>query len=235
MVMTAQPATSRTPRPSRGDTDDVVLARALEFSRWARTNIRLIVIGAVVLALVVGGLFYWRVNEANRRQEAAVAFLQLEQTAQAGNAALATRELEQFIRRYEGTTYAEEARIALAQLHLRANEPAKAVTVLQGAAGRVGDSPVGPQAALLLAAAQQAAGNRDAAIQTYLTVAEEAELDVFREDALQSAALLRNQAGDFAGAAELYRRLVESTEEGTVERQLFQMRLAEAEARAATR
>lgn len=230
--MSAQPAASRK-AGSFNDSDDAVLGRALELSNWAKTNIRLIVIGTVVLALLVGGLIYYRVYRENREQRAASEFVRIEQTAASGNVALATRDLQSFVNRYEGTAYADEARIALAQSYLSQDSAAKAVAALQGAEDRVEDSPVGPQAALLLAAAQEAAGQREAAIQTYLAVAEAAELKMFRVRALNGAATLRGDAGDHAGAAEIYRRLVELQEEGSLDRQLFEMRLSEAEAAAA--
>lgn len=230
--MSAQSIAGRSRRPSSPDSDDALLGRALEFTGWAKANVRAIVVGAVVLAALIGGLIYYRVYQEDREQRAAGAFLQLQQTAASGNIQLATRDLDQFIRRYNGTVYAEEARITLAQLHLQENEPAKAVALLEDAVENIDDSPVGPQAALLLAAAQQAAGDTEAAIGTYLQVAEEADLDFRRTEALENAAALRVQSGDFAGGVELYQRLVEAAEEGTPQHQLYQMRLAEASARA---
>ena len=210
-----------------------MVARALELGAWARTNIRLIIGGAVVLALLFGGLMYYRIYRENREQRAAAEFMRIEQTAASGNAALATRDLQTFVNRYDGTAYGAEARLALAQLHLAQDSAAKAVQVLSGADGEVDDSPVGPQAALLLAAAQSAANQRDAAIGTYLAVAEDAELRMYRVRALNGAATLRAEAGDHAGAAELYRQLIDLQEAGTLDEQLFRMRLAEAEAAAA--
>ena len=66
----------------------------------------------------------------------------------------------------------------------------------------------------------------------YLRVADAAELEYLQEAALGEAAILRQQGGDFAGAAELFRRLRDMTEEGSFERSLYEMRLAEAEGRA---
>jgi hypothetical protein len=69
-------------------------------------------------------------------------------------------------------------------------------------------------------------------VATYTRVADEARLDFVREEALNSAALLREQAGDYTRAAELYRQLIGMTEEGSFQRSLYEMRLAEAEGRA---
>lgn len=230
--MSAQPAASRKSGAFH-DTDDAVVARALELTAWARTNIRIIVGGAIALALVVGGLTYYRAYRESREQRAAAEFVRIEQTAASGNLALASRDLQTFVNRYDGTAYAAEARLALAQLYLDQDSAAKAVQLLDGAAGEVDDSPLGPQSALLLAAAQTAANQRDAAIRSYLAVAEDAELPMYRVRALNGAATLRMEAGDHAGAAELYRRLIDLQEEGTLDEQLFRMRLAEAEAAAA--
>lgn len=233
--MAAQPAASRKKPSAAASSDDLLTARAIEFTDWARRHIRLIIGGVVTLAVIVGGLIYYRAYLEAREERAAVEFANVEQTAASGNIPLATRDLQAYVRRYEGTSYGDEAALALAQLHLSQDSAAKAVQVLEGAAGRIDDSVVGPQAALLLGAAQQAAGNRDAAIQSYLAVADEAEMKMYQVQGLQNAAILRFEAGDFAGAAELYRRLVEMQEEGTLDRQLYEMRLAEAEARAAAK
>lgn len=231
--MAAQSVASRSRKVNPSGSDDVVLARAIQLSNWARANIRIIVAGAVLTALVVGGLLYWRVMQEDRRERAAAAFMQVEATVSSGNVALAARDLEGFIASYGGTDYATEARLLLARVRLQEGQPAQAVEVLAAVDAGAGEGVLGTQAALLRAAAQQAAGQTEQAVQTYLSVAEQAELPYQRQEALQAAAMLRAQAGDHAGAAELYGRLVESTEEGSVERSLYQMRLAEAEAQAA--
>ena len=233
--MAAQPAASRKKPSASLSSEELLAARALEFTDWARKNVRLIIGAAVALALIVGGLLYYRMYRAAREERAAVEFANLEQTAASGNVALAQRDLEAYVRRYEGTPFGDEAELALAQLYLSQDSAAKAVQVLQGAPDKIDDSVVGPQAGLLLAAAQQGANQVDAAIQTYLTVADEAELEMYQVQALQNAAILRSEKGDFAGSAELYRRLVEMQEEGSLDRQLYEMRLAEAEARAAAK
>jgi predicted negative regulator of RcsB-dependent stress response len=233
--MAAQPAASRKKPTAQAGSDDLFAARAIEFTDWARANIRLIVGVVVALALIVGGLIYYRMYRAAREERAAVEFANVEQTAASGNMALATRDLAAYVRRYEGTSYGDEAALALAQLYLGQDSAAKAVEVLRGATERIDDSVVGPQAALLLAAAQQAAGQDTAAVQTYLAVADEAEMEMYQVQGLQNAAILRSDRGDFAGAAELYRRLVDMLDEGSVDRQLYEMRLAEAEARAAAK
>jgi predicted negative regulator of RcsB-dependent stress response len=234
--MAAQSVASRSSQPQHAaGADDVLAARALEFAQWARNNIRLILIGAVTLLVVVGGLIFYRVDQERRQQRAASEFMALEATVASGNVQLATRDLERFVRRFEGTTAADEATIALAQLQLRNGEAPKAVATLQPLASDIGGSALGPQAGLLLAAAQQAAGQRDAAIATYGRVEQGASLDLHRNEAIANAATLLEEKGDWAGAGAQYQKLIDSAEEGSLERSLYEMRLAEAQAHAAAR
>lgn len=230
--MASPSVASRSKQSARiGDSDDVVMARAIQFTTWARRNAKVVIAVTVVVAVAVFGFLWYRLQEQQRAERAAVQFLQVQQTAATGNATLAQRDLQDFARRFSGTVEADQARLMLARIHLEANEPAKALPVLQAVERDVG-TPVGSQAAMLLGVAQNQAGNRDQAVETYLRVAGGADLKYIREEALSEAALLRQQAGDHAGAAELYRRLVEMQEEGSFARSLYEMRLAEAEGRA---
>ncbi|HEV2129965.1 MAG TPA: tetratricopeptide repeat protein [Longimicrobiaceae bacterium] len=229
----AQSIASRSRRPQGvTDADDVFIARTLQFSAWARRNARLVIAAAVIALVLIVGAVYYRWDQANRLERAATEFMFLEQTAASGNVALATRDIQQFIQRFDGTPYADEARVLLGQIHMQQGEPQQAVEALRDLPGRIRRSPVGVQGALLLGSAHAAAGDTAAAVATYTRVADEARLDFQREEALNSAALLREQAGDYTRAAELYRQLIGMTEEGSFERSLYEMRLAEAEGRA---
>lgn len=212
----------------------MLLLRAAEWTDWARRNVRL-VIGVTVVALtLLSGLLYYRIQEGQRAEKASTQFAAVQATASSGNAALAQRDLERFISQHSRTSEGSEARIALAQLHMNRGEPRRAIPVLQPLAGDLGRT-LGPQAAMLLGAAQAEAGDRAAAITTYLRVADGSAPGFLRDEALRNAAMLREQAGEYRESAELYRRLVQSAEEGSFERTFYEMRLAEAEGRARTR
>jgi len=228
--MASPSVASRNRRPAV-DTDDAVIARAIQFSEWAKRNAKAVIgVGAVALVAVAAFLWY-RYDSRQSAERAAIAYAQVEQTVLSGNATLAQRDLPEFIRRHDGTVEADQARMLLAKVHLEAGKPTEAVAVLQEVKAGM-STPVGAQASLLLAAAQGEAGEREASVATYLRVADAAELDYQRDAALAEAALLRQQGGDFAGAAELYRRLVEAAPEGSFERSVYEMRLAEAEGQA---
>lgn len=228
--MVAQSMARRSKRQQQVEPDDVVLARAIEYTEWARQNIRLVAGVAIALAVLLTGFFWYRADQARRLDRAAIDYLQVEQAALSGNDAIAARDLDQYIRQHEGTPYADEARLLLAQVHLRGERVDEAIAAARPVADRLESSPVGAQAALLVAAAQQQAGDFDGAVATYLQVGERAEEGFRRQEGLMGAALLRSQTDDHAGAAELYRRLVSLNEEGSSERAMFEMRLAEEEA-----
>lgn len=228
--MASPSVASRSKQISRAaDTDDVVMARALEFAAWAKRHARMVMIVAGLAAALVGGLiwYYW-VHKPQQAARAGTEFMSLERRVDPANPALAERDLRDFARRFDGTAEADQARLLLAKIHLQANAPKKAVPVLQEVDAKY-QRPLGAQAGLLLGAAQSEAGDREAAIRAYLQVADQAESAYYREEALTSAALLRQQSGNYAGAAELWRRLVEGAEEGSLQRSIFEMRLAEAE------
>jgi predicted negative regulator of RcsB-dependent stress response len=187
---------------------------------------------AVVAAVVVGGLLYWRAIETERQERAAAEFMQLEQTVMSGNTALASRDLQSFIGRFDGTDYGDEARLMLARVQLQAGQPAAAIDAVEDLAG--GGSDLSAQAGILLGTAQAAAGDAEAAIATYRATADDAELDYQAAEALSLAAMLMIQANDAAGAAELYQRAAELSPEGSIERSILEMRAAEAAASART-
>jgi predicted negative regulator of RcsB-dependent stress response len=224
-------ASSRTRTTAPVGDDDVVMVRALQLSTWARKNARVVMGIAAVALLAVAAYLVYGYQKRQSEERASIAYARVEQTALSGNATLAQRDLQDFVRRFDGTIQADQARLLLAKVHLDAGKAREAVTVLEAVDEGPG-SPVGAQAAMLLGAAQNQAGNRQAAIQSYLRVADAAELDYEKESALSEAAILRQEGGDFAGAAELYRRLRDMAEKDSFERTLYEMRLAEAEGRA---
>lgn len=229
--MAASTATrSRKPQAAL-TSEDAFALRAAELAEWAKRNVR-VVIGAAVLVLVlVLGLVWYRLQQAQTAAAASAEFLQIQQTG-AATGETPVAQLQQLIARRSGTVEAQEARLMLGQHYIDAGQPQQAVPVLREVSR--GGSPLAFSGAMLLGAAQNAAGERDAAIATFLRAADDADLDSQRYRALDEAALVREEAGDFAGAAEAYRRMLDTVEEGSMEESVIRMRLGEAEARAAT-
>jgi predicted negative regulator of RcsB-dependent stress response len=213
------------------DPDDAMMMRAAEMAAWARKNATTIMIAAAVALVVAGAFLYYQFDRSARAGRASRDYLQLQSALAADTGAAALRRLDSFARQYSGTPEADAARLRMAEEYLRAGRSREAMQALRPVAD--GDGPLSYQGKSLLGAAQAAANQRAQAIATYLEAAEESELNYQKQEALQQAALLREQAGDWRGALELYRRILDTTEEGSLERGIIELRIAESEARAA--
>lgn len=226
--MASASAARRTSRTAV-ESDDAVMMRAAEMSAWAKKNARLVMYAGGAVVLLLGAVIYYQFYKGQRAERAATAFLALQSSLPSDTPGV-IRRLETFAGTYGGTSEGAEARILAAQLWMDKGDAKKAIAAVRPAAD--GGTAVAPQAKMTLAAALAADGQRQQAIDTYLSVANGAELAYLKQDALTAAAVLREAANDWRGAAELYRQAVATTEENTADRALLQLRLTEAEAHA---
>ena len=227
------PTSARRPgKGKRGDEpDDVFVATVYEASTWAEKNRVALIVIAVVVVAAGFGLYSWLDYRERLNEQALVQLEQVQQTVSIGDTEQAKSELDQYLSRFESTPHAGEARLLLADLHLRSGEPQRAIEVLEASSLSLRD-PLGVQVRTLLAKAHEAAGEYDAAVEIYLDVADAAELAFQRNEALADAARLRERQGQWAGAAELYEEILDGLEETDEDAGLYRMRLAEARAAA---
>ena len=230
-IMTRHPTARRVHRQS-AEPDDAFVAGVLETSAWARENSRKIITGGIILALIIIGLIVFMTNRRQKEQQSVVELTQVRAVAMSGNAELAINDLRQFLDRFGGTRAADEARLLLAGAYLQAGQQQNAIGAVSGLADDV-DTDIGVNAALLTAAAHEAAGNSTEAERVLARVAEDARFLFQRQDALDNIGRLRMQRGDVAGAVQTYERLLEITPVNAPERQVYELRLGEARARAA--
>lgn len=212
--------------------DDAMALRAAALSAWARRNARMIIGLSALAVLVVGGLVVWGYMKSQREARAAEELMALRQNPAVATAA-GSRELETFIQQYDGTTEADEARLMLAELRMNGGNPRAAVTELTRLAGS--GSSLAAQAGMMLGSAQAQAGDRPAAIRAYEQAAEKSNLRYQRFEALGQAALQHEVGGNYAGAAEIYRRLLADADPNSEQRTIVEMRMTEALARAGNR
>ncbi len=212
------------------EADDVFIARVLEFTGWARNNSQvLILFGIAVVAVIFASVYYanWRQSQAN------TAIAELERIAQSvgiSDPEASKISLEQYLERFSGTTYASEARLLLAQLYMDGGQAGQALATLEASGASMGD-PMGVQLATLQARALEEQLDVEGAEALYLRIADDAELAFQRVSALEDAARLRMEGGDYAGAAQLYQRLVDTEDASVEQRGIYEMRLGEAMAR----
>ena len=226
----ASPSVARTRRPSAAhQSDDAFAMRAAEVAEWAKRNIRRIVTVAGVLAvlmLLAVGYFLMQRSSASR---ASVAYLEL--SAGSAQGPQRTTQLEAFVAQYGGTSEGKEARLELAGLYLDANQPQRALPHAREVAGSGGKLKY--QGQLMLGSVLARTGDRAGAIQAYRDAAATGGMDFQRAEALNQAAILQEGASNWQGAAELYREMLKDTKEGTMDRSIIEMRLAETEAKIA--
>ena len=220
--------TSTTPRSRSAvaaDGDDVFVEKTLAFSGWAQQNRQgLILIGVAILAIVLGGLYYWNYR-GTHLERAAVELERVEQGAAFGDTTTAKVELAQYVESYGNTPYGSEARLLLGQIYLESGQSDEAVKILEPGAD-LGE-PMGIQIGVLLSKAYQQKNDLKQAEDLLLRVADKAELDFQVRDALEEAARLRSQQGNNAGAIELYQRILDKLDKTAPERGVYELRLQE--------
>jgi tetratricopeptide (TPR) repeat protein len=225
MSKRSHPSTRRKPQ-SAHEQDDAFVAGVIDFSEWARQHrqmLTLLIIAGVIL--VMGGIYYvnfqrtLRVQAVNRLEE-------IHRTIAISAVEDAKAQLSSFLESFDGTDQAREAVILLGRLHLESGDAPVAISVIERAAMGYGD-PIGIQANSLLARAYESQGRWPEAEDTFLEVADRSEFDFEIRDALSSAARVRRRQQDFAGAAELYERILATFEENAAARGIYELRLAE--------
>src|SRR4051812_41604160 len=121
----ASPSVARRELRKAVDHDDAVMLRAAEMADWARKNATTVILTAAAALVLVGGVLYYRIYKSQRAERAAMQYLQVQATLPSDTAG-AIRSLDSFAGRFDGTTEADEARLAAAQLWLLKGQAGKA-------------------------------------------------------------------------------------------------------------
>lgn len=230
--MTRHP-TARRVHHRATEPDDAFVAGVLESTAWAKQHSRKLIIGGIIAAVVLAAAVLFLLNRRNTTERAAAQLTQVRAVALTGDAQSAIPVLEQYLDDFGGSRHAGEARLLLGRAYLDAGQPQKAIETVQNTARDV-NSQYGANAAYLLASAYEAAQEPHRAEEVFLRLGEDARFTYMKQDALDNAARIRLQRGNPAGAVELYQRLIELSPAGSTERQVFELRLGEAQALAAT-
>lgn len=220
---------SRAGESKTAEADDVFVARILEFLGWAKGNSQVLILFGIALAVILLGTVYY-VNWRSGQAELAVGELErISQAVGVSDPEASKISLEQYLERFAGTPYAAEARLLLAQLYLDGGQAGQAMATLEASDVSLRE-PLGVQLATLEARALEAQDRAADAEALYMEIADRAELSFQRIGALDDAARLRMEAGNFAGAAEIYERLLDNEEFSVEQQGIYQMRLGEARA-----
>lgn len=228
--MTRNPAARRVHRDESAP-DDKFVAGVLETSVWAKTHGRTLLIGGGITAFVLIAATLFLMSRSGKVDRANTALTQARATAMSGNSQLAVRDLEQFVRNFGGTKAGPEGRLLLGKAYLDMDSSAKAIAAVEPLADDLKSDP-GVNAAMLMAAAHEAANQSEQAEAILLRVGEDGRFLFQRQEALDQAARIRMQRNDAAGAVELYEKLLGITPETNQEWPVYQLRIGEARAMA---
>ncbi|MFV1987283.1 MAG: tetratricopeptide repeat protein [Gemmatimonadota bacterium] len=209
-----------------GGGEDAFVRSAFRFGDWVQKNLRSVLLGFAGLALIVLGVLYYVNFQTSVREQAAGELARLRLTAATPDALIV--DIEAFVARFDGTTAADEGRVMLARLYMDTAQPAEAIRVLGGVA-EAPDRPLGFAARSLLAAAQEANGDADAALVTWEALGRDARFPFQRRKAKAAAARIHAAAGRTAEAAAIYAAIAREAEEDNdrAEAGVYRIRLGE--------
>jgi len=100
--------TPNIPAGRRHDPDDSI-------GDWLLLHKREVTWAAIVVAALLGGLWFYQRSQSIKAQRAESAYFQARQSAAAGNLPLAVSDLQKVVTRYEGTRAGTQAALSLAQ------------------------------------------------------------------------------------------------------------------------
>ncbi len=219
-------------RPANpAEQEDVFVAKTLEATQWAQRNRPILTLAVVLLGLGTAAFVYYGRYRSTLDVTAAGQLEELQQRLEAGDALAVREDLSLYLERFGSTSFADEARLTLGQVLASEGDHAGAHAVLEPLASDLG-SPLGIQAAALLAAVSEDMGDPELAEGLYERVADRARLDLQRKEALVDVARLRRERGDYAGAVAAYDRLLEDLEEDDPDRVRIEMWRSEVAQRA---
>jgi len=209
---------------------DAFLDAVRRFVDWTQENLQLVIGGGVlVVGLVVAGLWYSSYQES-RTEQASRQLQGIRSALASGSDTVGIPRLQQFVQNYGGTDAGQEARVLLARLQLQRESARDAIESVRPVVdARPVDTPGGVAARRLLAEAQQAAGEQEAALETLRDLAENARFGFQRRQAAAERASILREMGRLSEAREIYQRLVQEAPD-TDAGEIYAVRLGEVEA-----
>jgi tetratricopeptide (TPR) repeat protein len=187
---------------------DRFVEHTFDWAHWAETHRNQVLAALAGIAVLVAGFFVYRGLARAGEEDAARSYIEARQAYFVGNYPLAVSDLQAFIDRHGDSSYGDDARIFLADAQYQAGNAQAAVETLQWFHGH-DDSPFALNALLLEAAAYQATGSLDPAIETYRQALERADMDARRVEILTNLADVYELKGDTDQAAAQLQAIVD--------------------------
>ena len=184
---------------------------------WIQRNSRLVGIGAALVAVAAAGWWFYLRSADIKRVNAERGLNQAKQSLAAGNAALASTDLQRVATRYKGTAAGAQAAMLLAQINYQQGKFAEGVQALEpyqseGAAGASLSSIWA-----LVADGQASQGKLEDAAASYRKAAEATDLAGVKALMMAKSARSLMAAGKNAEAREIWQALVDDPDAAVVQ------------------
>ena len=102
-------------------------------TEWFTVHSRQVTWSVIVLAVVIGAIWFYERSQAIKSQRAETAYFQARQAVEAGNLPLGVSDLQKVINRYEGTVAGTQAAVTLAQAYYDQNKFKEGIAALKKA------------------------------------------------------------------------------------------------------
>jgi tetratricopeptide (TPR) repeat protein len=183
---------------------------AATLSDWAQRHVKQIAIGAVVVAVAVGGVFLYRQADQAKERNAARALSEAASAMEARNLPLATRDLEQLVNRFDGTRAAQEGALILTQLLYEQGRFQEGVSRIEPLT-RSKEHHISASAHNLAGAGYEQLGQFPKAADSYRAAASATRFPNERATYLANAARALTSAGNLAEAKKIWTQLADDT------------------------
>ncbi|MDF1502629.1 tetratricopeptide repeat protein [Roseisolibacter sp. H3M3-2] len=170
---------------------------------WARGRSRPLAIGALVVAALGAGAFFWKSSADGKAARAEAAYFQAQAPIAQNDLAGAERELRSVADRFQGTAGGAQARLLLAQVLYEQGKYQAGVDVLKAA-----DAPASLRTStkVLMAGGQEGLGKAAEAAKLYEEAAAESPIGQ-RDELRANAARAYQTAGNAAAAQRIWTEL----------------------------
>lgn len=182
--------------------------KTLEWLAWLETNARQVALGALIVAILGGGVFFYNYRQAQNEAAAYNAVLLLQ--AEAGRANPSSTDLLKVQADYAGTAAARQAGFLAAGALFAEGKPAEAQAEFDKFIRASAEDPLTPQAALGSAACLEAQKNLDAALAAYQGVIDRHPNEGVAIQAKLAVGRIQETKGQHADALKLYQDVARS-------------------------
>ena len=171
---------------------------------WVNDHWQHLLTGAALLAALAGGFALYERSQRNKEQAAETALLDAQRSMLSGNLPLAQSDLQKVVTRFDGTSAADRATIALAPVLFEQKKYAEGIAKLTPLA----DSRTeGASAQGLIATGYEEQGKYKEAAEHFMKAADASAFEADKANFKASAARAYMRAGDGAAAKKLWTEL----------------------------